>query len=133
MVMSVLGDVFDSLKAMSLLQLLLAFFACTGYAVAQGRLFGPKGRRRAWALAAVGAAGFAFESAEWTYATMLLGFAVAGLGMFVATVWFASWALGFARMRVPLPVDTLVDESFAAAPAGTRARAARSSEPAHSI
>ena len=132
--MTVLGDVFDSLKAMSLLQLLLAFFACTGYAIAQGRLFGARGRRRAWVLAAVGAAGFAFESAEWTYATMLLGFAVAGLGLFVAAVWFASWALGFARTRMPPPVDTLVDESFAVPPpTGARARASRSSEHAHSI
>src|SRR5690349_14250985 len=64
MVMSVLGDVFESLKGMSLLQLLLAFVACTAYALAQGALVGRRGRRAAWAMALTAAAGFALESTE---------------------------------------------------------------------
>lgn len=131
--MSVLGEVFGGLKAMSLLQLLLAFVACIGYAVAQGALFGPRGRGFAWAIATLGAAGFALESTDWTHATMLLGFAVAGMGLFVATVWFASWALGFARARMPLPAESPAIAPVAAAhPAEGRARAAHASERAHS-
>ena len=43
--MSVLDDVFASLRAISLVQLLLAFVACTGYALAQGGLVSAKARR----------------------------------------------------------------------------------------
>ena len=45
--MSVLGDVFGSLKSMSQVQLLLAFIACIGYAFAQGSLLPGRGRRLA--------------------------------------------------------------------------------------
>ena len=71
--MSVLGDVFGSLESMSQLQLLLAFIACIAYAFAQGSLLPSRGRRIAWAAAAASAVGFAFESADWTRAAMLLG------------------------------------------------------------
>jgi hypothetical protein len=97
--MSVLDDVVGSLRAMSLVQLLLAFVACTGYALAQGGLIGVKGRRIAWSFAVLGAFGFAFESAEWMYAAMLATFAVAGLGFFVACAWLLSRVLGFSRPR----------------------------------
>jgi len=53
--MSVLGHVFDTLAAMSLLQLLLAFMGCMGYALAQGGLLASGGRQLAGATA-VGAA-----------------------------------------------------------------------------
>lgn len=132
--MSVLGEVFDGLEAMSLLQLLLAFVACIGYVAGQGGLFGSRGRGFAWAIATLGAVGFALESTDWTHAAMLLGFAVAGVGLFVASVWVASWTLGFARTRVPSPADELATEPVPAPqPAGARPRAAHASEPAHSI
>ena len=35
--MTVIGDVFDSLRLMSLLQLLLAFVACIGYSLPRAR------------------------------------------------------------------------------------------------
>ena len=130
--MSVLGDVFDSLKAMSLLQLLLAFIACIGYASAQGRLLAPRGRRNAGIAAALAAAGFVFESREWTYAAMLLTFAIAGLGVFVAMVWLTSQLLGVARSRRLVAIG---DEALAeAAPAldVPRARSAPSGGHAHS-
>ena len=95
--MSVLGDVFGSLDSMSQMQLLLAFVGCIGYAFAQGNLLPRKGRRIAWAAAVVAAAGFAFESADWTRAAMLLGFAIVGMGTFIALVWLTSRALGLSR------------------------------------
>lgn len=97
--MSVLDDVFGSLRAMSLVQLLLAFVACTGYALAQGGLVSAKARRVAWAFTLLAAFGFALESAEWMYAAMLVSFAVAGLGVFVACAWLLSRALGFSKPR----------------------------------
>jgi hypothetical protein len=131
MTMSVLGNVFDSLKAMSLLQLLLAFIACTGYALVQGHLLAPRGRRNAGIAAALAAAGFVFESREWTYAAMLLTFAVAGLGVFVALVWLTSRLLGVARARRQPVGDEVLAE--AAAPLGApRARPAPAAGHAHS-
>ena len=130
--MSVLGEVFNSLKAMSLLQLLLAFMACIGYALAQGALVGSRGRRYASGLAAVGAIGFAVESSQWMNAAMLLAFAVAGMGMFVAFVWITSRMLGFAGVMpggLPMePVDSAEPQS-----ASARARLPQPTEHAHSI
>ncbi len=92
--MSVLGEVFGSLQAMTQLQLLLAFVACFGYAVSQGRLVSDKGRGWAVALACVAAFAFALQSTDWTFAAMLFGFALAGLGSFTGLVWLTSRALG---------------------------------------
>ena len=126
--MTELGDVFGSLKAMSLLQLLLSFLACIGYALAQGRLIGPRGRHYAWALAVLGAVGFAFDSPEWMRAAMLIAFAVAGLGVFVVVVWVTSRMLGHAQPRVAsAQIDT------APQPGAARARPACPTEHAHSI
>lgn len=126
--MTELGDVFGSLKAMSLLQLLLAFLACIGYALAQGRLIGPRGRRCAWALAVLGAGGFALDSPEWMRAAMLVAFAVAGLGVFVAVVWVTSRMLGHTQVGTP---PAHVEMTPQPGPALTRT--ARPGEHAHSI
>jgi len=97
--MSVLGDVFNSLQAMNQWQLLLAFVACTAYVLAQGDLVSPKVRRMAWSAALLSTAVFVLESAEWMYSAMLAAFAIAGLGLFVASAWILSRALGFSKPR----------------------------------
>jgi hypothetical protein len=99
MTMSVLDDVLNSLRLMSQLQLLLAFVACTGYALAQGGLIGTRGRRLAWGSTLLATIGFALESTEWMHAAMLAAFAIAGLGVFVASTWLMSRALGFSQPR----------------------------------
>jgi len=134
--MSVLDDVFGSLESMSQLQLLLAFIACIGYAFAQGSLLLPQGRRAAWFVAALAASGFAFESPDWTHAAMLLVFALAGMGSFVALVWLTSRALGFRSARAAAATSTdaaSADAGLAASPAATKPRVARPSEHAHSL
>jgi hypothetical protein len=129
--MAVLGDVFDSLRFMSLLQLLFAFFACIGYACAQGRLFGPRGRRNAGAVAGIGAIGFVLESREWMQGAMLIAFAIAGMGVFIAMVWLTSRLLGMARARRQSALDEALPE--AAVPAGgARALPPRAGSHAHS-
>jgi hypothetical protein len=97
--MSVLGDVFESLRAMSLIQLLLAFIACTGYALAQGGLVNTRARQVASGIAVLSAIGFAFQSSEWMYAAMLLAFAIAGMGVFVMLAWMISGLIGFVSAR----------------------------------
>lgn len=131
--MSVFGGVFDSLSAMSLLQLLLAFIACIGYALAQGRLVGSRGRQIASVLAALGGAGFALESTEWMDAAMQLAFAVAGMGVFVAMVWLTSRVLGFARTRMQPPEDVPQAGAAATQPGAAPVRSTRPGEHAHSI
>jgi hypothetical protein len=97
--MSVIDGVFGNLRVMSLLQLLLAFVACTGYALAQGHLVKRSGRKYLWGLTALGAMGFALESNDWMSATMLFAFLIVGMGLFVLTVWLTSWVLGVVNAR----------------------------------
>ena len=134
--MSVLDDLLNSLRSMSQLQLLLAFVACTGYALAQGSLVGLKGRRIAWGSTLLGALGFAFESSEWMHAAMLVTFAIAGLGLFVASAWLLSRALGFAQPRATAEAAETVESEAAS----THAQAPRGpltlpqgNGPAHSV
>ena len=131
--MSVLGEVFGSLKTMSLLQLLLAYLACTGYAFAQGALIGSRGRRYAVLTAVVGALGFALESAQWTQATMLMAFAVAGMGLFVALVWLMSLTIGFARSNPQVSSDVVLADAATQAAAGMRSSPRPTGEHAHSL
>lgn len=95
--MSVLDDVFESLRLMSQLQLLLAFVACIGYLLAQGGLLGRRGRRGAWAAAFCAAAGFVVLGADWMQAAMVVALAVVGLGTFTAAVWLMCRLLGMQR------------------------------------
>ena len=129
--MSGLGDVFGSLKAMSFLQLLFAFVACTAYALGQGSLVSSKARRFAWGMAVVAAFGFVFESSEWMQAAMLLAFAMVGMGVFVMTVWLTSLAIGFHRARVYPALDGLNAE--VAAVQHSRTPSSLHGDHAHSI
>ena len=128
--MSVIGDVFDSLRLMSLLQLLLAFVACIGYSLAQGALVSsPRVRGFAGAAAFVGAIGYAILGTEWMHAVMLVAFAFAGMGLFVSVVWVTSRLLGFAGERSPRSDD----ETQLAASRSRTARQPPNTEHAHSI
>lgn len=129
--MSVFGDVFDSLRAMSLLQLLFAFVACIGYSLAQGALVSsPRVRGFAAMAAFVGAVGYAVLGTEWMHAAMLVAFAAVGMGLFVSAVWLTSRVLGFVGSR-----STGADDELRV---GQRSSASRHSAPpptehAHSI
>jgi hypothetical protein len=139
--MSVLDEVLGSLRAMSQLQLLLAFVACSGYALAQGGLIGRKGRRIAWGLTLLSVVGFAFESSEWMHAAMLAAFGIAGLGLFVAIAWLMSRLLGFSRPLAVADAIALADTAEAELPSTPVPQPARSQPislpqhngPAHSV
>ena len=92
--MSVLGDVFDSLKTTSLLELLLAFVACTGYMLAQGRLFAGRARALTATVSLLATLAFVLVGATWAHSTMLVAFAMAGLGAFVGLAWLCARLLG---------------------------------------
>ena len=133
--MSVLADVLSSLRTMTQLQLLLAFLACTGYALGQGGLIGPRGRRIAWAVTLLSALGFAIESTEWMHAAMLATFGVAGLGVFVASAWVISRLLGFTHSRgAGAAPDSEFPSSTSAQPSlSPRTLPAQHNGPAHSV
>ena len=123
--MSALGHVFDILKVMSLPQLLLAFLACIGYTVAQGGMLDTRGRQRAGLTALVATVAFTLLASDWMASIMLVAFAVAGLGVFVALAWLLSvWVApadaGTVDADLTQPAD--VDAGFALSRA-TRNRA----------
>ena len=128
--MSVLDKVLASLETMTQWQLLLAFVGCIAYAFAQGSLLPPRGRRIAWITAAAAALGFVFTSHDWTLATMLLGFAFAALGTFVAAVWLTCRAIGFGKSNGAAAVEW--PSTAPAALASAQQRRSRQGEPAHS-
>lgn len=110
--MSVLEEVVDTVRNMGFAQLLLAFVACFGYALAQGGLLSGKGRRIAWAIAFVGAAGFAVASPDWPDAVMLIALAVVAIGSLAAVVWVVSRMVGVDRSAGMLPLtDSLFSPS----------------------
>lgn len=115
--MAMLHDVFDSLRAMTLLHLLLAFVAFIGYMLAEGRLVPPRVRLYAGLVAAASAACFVIESPQWTSGAILVALAIGAVGLFTAIVWGLSAALGLRQSVPPLPA-ALADTS--AAPAERR-------------
>jgi len=101
--MSVLEEVVDTVRNMGFVQLLLAFVACFGYALAQGGLLSGKGRRMAWTIAFAGAVGFAAASPDWPDAVMLIALAVVAIGSLAALVWVVSRMVGVDRSASMLP------------------------------
>lgn len=123
--MTELDDVFDSLNSMSLLQLLMAFVACTAYTLAQGGLVAIRSRGIITVTALVAALGFILLSDTWAHGTVLVAVAVAGIGAFVAMAWVLGRLFGSAHLIDSLPDDMPIAEPEAAAahaPARTRPR-----------
>ncbi|HKX40857.1 MAG TPA: hypothetical protein VJO99_06850 [Burkholderiaceae bacterium] len=125
--MAMLHDVYDSLRSMTLLHLLLAFLACTGYMVAEGQI-APKRVRIGAGLIAVASAGwFVIDSPQWTAGAMLVALAVGLVGVFTALVWAMSAALGLRQSAVFVPApltSTEVAEQGLAVAAAPDLRAA---------
>ncbi len=92
--MTMLHDVADSVRAMTLLHLLLAFLACIGYMLAEGQLAPARMRLYSGLIAAASAIWFVIDSSQWTTGTMLVAFAIGIVGLFTALVWALSAALG---------------------------------------
>ena len=92
--MTMLHDVAESLRAMTLLHLLLAFLACIGYMLAEGQLAPVRVRLYGGVVAAASAIWFVIDSPQWTAGAMLVAFAVGIVGLFTALVWVLSAVLG---------------------------------------
>ena len=95
--MTMFNDVAESLRAMTSLHLLLAFLAFIGYMLAEGQLAPARMRLYSGFIAAASALWFVIDSPQWTAGAMLIALAVGAIGLFTATVWVLSAALGLRR------------------------------------
>ena len=100
-----MSELHNTLRTMGFIQLLLAFVFLTGYALALSSLTGALGRKRAGVVALLAAVGFAAITQPWVHGVLLMVFAVAGLGLFIAIVWMLSRLFGLAAGRAQAPLD----------------------------
>jgi len=105
-----MSDLNTSLRAMQLEQLLLAFAFLISYPLSLSQYVGVRGRSFAALAALLAAIGFSAMTSPWLHGVMLLGFAVVGMGLFIATVWTLSAVLGVVRVAGPNLTEALVDE-----------------------
>ncbi|HKW85165.1 MAG TPA: hypothetical protein VJN68_15565 [Burkholderiaceae bacterium] len=92
---------------MTLLHLLLAFLACIGYMLAEGQLAPARMRLYGGAVAVVSAGWFVVDSPQWTAGAMLVAFAIGIVGLFSASVWVLSAALGLRHAANLAPAQTV--------------------------
>lgn len=115
--MTELDDVFDSLNSMNVLQLLMAFVACTAYTLAQGGLIASRSRGIATVAALVAALSFILLGDAWARSTVLVAGAVAGIGAFVAMAWLLGRLFGSPRAPDMLAeYSVLAEDSVAPEP-----------------
>lgn len=92
-----MDDITAALDKLTLLQMVLAWAFVACYALSLGGMLEPRGSRRAAVAAALCAVAFCIASDAWVHAALLVAFAVAGMGVFVAAAWtlsrLAAWCL----------------------------------------
>jgi hypothetical protein len=120
--MTMLHDVAESLRAMTLLHLLLAFLACIGYMLAEGQLAPVRVRLYGGLVAAASAIWFVIDSPQWTAGAMLVALAVGIVGLFTALVWTLSALLGLRHTANAAAMQPAIDA--AGVPADKRAQIA---------
>lgn len=82
-----MDDIVLTLNSLSFAQMGLAWLFVACYALALGGMLGPRSSLRAGLFAAVAAVVFSALSANWVHGALLMFFAIAGMGLFVATSW----------------------------------------------
>ena len=102
-------ELLTTLRSMGFIQLLLAFVFLTAYALALSGLTGALGRKRAGAVALLSAIGFAAATQPWAHGVILIAFAVAVLGLFIASAWALSTLFGLAAEKAQPPTDNAAE------------------------
>lgn len=109
-----MDDIAVSLNKLSLLQMVCAWAFVACYALALGGMLEARGSRRAAGIAVVAAVLFCALGENWVHGALLVMFAVAGMGLFVAMAWaLARIAAWFVHRETPV---------HTAAPAPVRAK-----------
>jgi hypothetical protein len=88
-----------TLKNLSFAQIVLAWVFMASYALALGGMLGAKGSLRAAGAALVAAVLFSALSDDWVHGALLILFAVAGMGVFVATSWVLTYSCAWLISR----------------------------------
>jgi len=96
-----LSDIEHSLDTLDFARLLLAFFFLSSYALALSRLASARTRGVVALASLAAAAGFVATTSPWEIGALLVAFAVAGMGLFIAAVWLLSLASRGTRRQVP--------------------------------
>ena len=100
----VMDGILLTLNHLGLAQMVLAWLFVACYALALGGMLGPKGSLRAGLVAAVAAMVFSALSDEWVHGALLVLFAIAGMGVFVAASWMLTNGIAWLLSRRPQPV-----------------------------
>ncbi|MET0335877.1 MAG: hypothetical protein ABW190_16535 [Rhizobacter sp.] len=105
-------DITLSLGKLNLTQMVCAWAFVACYALALGGMFGPTGSQRAAGLAALSAVLFCVFADYWVHGALLVLFAVAGMGVFVAVAWalarLAGWFVQSGeRVDTPTPAPAV--------------------------
>lgn len=105
--LSLMDDITASLNKLSLLQMICAWTFVACYALALGGMLEARGSRRAAGLAALAAVLFCAFGENWVHGALLVMFAVAGMGIFVAAAWAlargAAWFVNRGTPAQPAP------------------------------
>jgi hypothetical protein len=109
--MSLVESLASLLRAMTLGELALAFFAVLAYSVAINVSYSAALRSGAASLAFAAAMGFTTLTPSWMSAVVFLGLAVVGIAAFAAVAWLLSSLLGLGEAGT---VATVADEAPAA-------------------
>lgn len=115
-----MDDIAVSLEKLGLVHMVLAWAFVGCYALALGGMVGPTGSRRAAGLAVMAAVAFCVFSENWVHGALLVLFAVAGMGAFVATAWalarIAAWGVQQGqRPALPAPAPRVISRPQPAA------------------
>lgn len=106
--LSPMDDITASLNKLSLLQMVCAWAFVACYALALGGMLEARGSRRAAGVAVLAAVLFCALGENWVHGALLVTFAVAGMGLFVAAAWalarFAGWFVNRNTPAQPAPV-----------------------------
>ena len=119
-----MDGIFLTLNTLSFAQMVLAWLFVACYALALGGMLGTTGSMRAGLTAALSGVLFAVFSDQWVHGALLVLFAVAGMGLFVAAAWAlarsGAWLLTQGEHQ---PARTPVPRAPVAAPSAGGLRA----------
>lgn len=122
--LSPMDDINASLNKLSLLQMVFAWTFVACYALALGGMLEARGSRRAAATAVLAAVLFCAFGDNWVHGALLVMFAVAGMGLFVAAAWVLARLAGwFVRRGTPAQPAPAVSARPKPQPIGVMLRA----------
>ncbi|MGY4827678.1 hypothetical protein ACVNIS_03770 [Sphaerotilaceae bacterium SBD11-9] len=105
--------ILSTLRHLSFTQMICAWLFVGCYALAVGGMLGGTGSLRSGVVAAVSGALFAAFSDEWVHGALLILFAVAGMGLFVAVAWLlargSAWLIAQGAVQ-PRPQPILLQQ-----------------------